>query len=112
MDGAARAPDGAVGLKAAAKAELPQAVAALHANRVLHVGQNVPAGRPLIKMYLRAFLSQNLPACGPEQAPAQKLRKLTSFACPCIACPHEPINPTLNPNTCMPLEHRNASSDN
>ena len=84
VDGAARAPDGAVGLKAAAKAELPQAVATLHANRVLHVGQNVPAGRPHsectcmqtlskytcgqtpIRMYLRADPHQHVSACIPE----------------------------------------------
>ncbi len=43
VDGAARPPHGAVGLEAAAKAQLPHAVAPPHAARVLHVGQDVPA---------------------------------------------------------------------
>ncbi len=41
--GAARAPDRAVALEAAAEAQLPHAVAALHARRVLDVAQDVPA---------------------------------------------------------------------
>jgi hypothetical protein len=43
VNGAARAPHGAVGLEAAAKAQLPHAVAPPHATRVLHIGQDVPA---------------------------------------------------------------------
>ena len=41
MDVAACAPDGAVGLEAAADAQLPQLRALLHALR-LNLGQNVP----------------------------------------------------------------------
>ena len=43
VDVAPRAPDRAVRLEAAAKAQLPQAVAAPQARSVLHIGQNVPA---------------------------------------------------------------------
>lgn len=46
-DVAAGLPDSAVALEAAAKAELPDAVAALQPAGVLNVGQNVPAATTL-----------------------------------------------------------------
>lgn len=49
MDVAPRAPDRAVRLEAAAKAQLPQAVAAAQAGGVLHISQDVPAQKRIQK---------------------------------------------------------------
>ena len=50
-DVAQRLPHRAVALEAAAKAELPQAVALAHAARVLDVAQDVPARRHTLPPY-------------------------------------------------------------